>query len=56
MKIVYKIRDHKGERTVAEDRFPIIIGAGPGVDIRIPDLKKDEETAYIGLSNNRPFV
>ena len=56
MKIEYKIRDHRGERTIAEERFPIVIGAGPTVDIRIPDLKKDEETAYIGLSNQRPFV
>jgi formylglycine-generating enzyme required for sulfatase activity len=52
----FKIRDHEGERTVAEDRFPIVIGAGPTADIRIPDLIKDEETAYIGLSNKRPFV
>ena len=56
MKILYKIRDPRSERTVAEDRFPIIIGSGPTADIRIPDLKKDEETAYIGLSDKRPFV
>ena len=56
MKTLYKIRDHKGERTVVEDRFPIIIGAGPSADIRIPDLKNDEEAAYIALSNKRPFV
>ncbi|MGD2187973.1 MAG: FHA domain-containing protein, partial [Desulfobacterales bacterium] len=56
MKILYKIRDHKGERTVAEDRFPIIIGAGPSADIRITDLKTDEEIAYIGLAQKRPFV
>jgi formylglycine-generating enzyme required for sulfatase activity len=56
LRTLFKIRDHKGERTVAEDRFPIVIGAGPTADIRIPDLKKDEETAYIGLSNKQPFV
>jgi formylglycine-generating enzyme required for sulfatase activity len=56
LKILYKIRDPRSERTVAEDRFPIIIGSGPTADIRIPDLKKDEETAYIGLSDKRPFV
>ena len=56
MKIIYKIKDPKGERTVDEDRFPIIIGAGATADIRIPDLKTDAEAAYIGLSDKRPFV
>ena len=56
MKIRYKIRDHKGERRVVDDRFPIVIGAGPIADIRIPDLESDLEAAYIGLSNKRPFV
>jgi formylglycine-generating enzyme required for sulfatase activity len=56
LNIHYKIRDAEGERTVAEDGFPIIIGAGPTADIRISDLKKDVEVAYIGLSQKRPFV
>lgn len=56
MKIRYRIRDPKGERTVDEESFPIIIGAGPSADIRIPDLKTDAETAYVGLSHNRPFI
>ena len=56
MKIIYKINDHQGERTVAEHEFPIIIGAGPTADIRIAGLKADAEAAYIGLSQNRPFV
>jgi hypothetical protein len=56
LKILYKIRDHKDERTISEDRFPIIIGAGPSADIGVNDLKADEEAAYIGLSNKRPFV
>ena len=56
MKIIYKINDHQGERTVAEHEFPIIIGAGPTADIRITGLKADAEAAYIGLSQNRPFV
>jgi formylglycine-generating enzyme required for sulfatase activity len=53
---LYKIRNHKGERTIAEDGFPIIIGAGPGTDIQVVDLKADAEAAYIGLSQKRPFV
>ncbi len=56
MNIRYKIRDAEGERSLAEDRFPIIIGAGPTADIRISDLKTEAEVAYIGLSQKRPFV
>lgn len=56
MNIRYKIRDAEGERSVAEDGFPIIIGAGPTADIRISDLKSEAEVAYIGLSQKRPFV
>ena len=56
MNIRYKIRDVEGERSLSEDRFPIIIGAGPTADIRISDLKTEAEVAYIGLSQKRPFV
>ena len=56
MKVRYKMRDGRGERTIAEDRFPLIIAAGPTADIRVADLKTDEEVAYIGLSQKRPFV
>ena len=56
MKITYKIRDRRGERTIAEDMFPIIIGTGPTADIRIDELTADVEVAYIGLSENRPFI
>jgi formylglycine-generating enzyme required for sulfatase activity len=56
LNILYKIRNHKGERTIADDGFPIIIGAGPGADIQVMDLKADAEAAYIGLSQKRPFV
>ncbi len=56
MKIRYKIRDDSGERSVAEEGFPIIIGAGPTANIRIRDLKTETEVAYIGLSQKRPFV
>jgi formylglycine-generating enzyme required for sulfatase activity len=56
LKIIYKVRDHRGERTVAEDEFPIIIGTGPTADIRVDDLAAGAEAAYIGLSRNRPFV
>ena len=37
MNIRYKIRDTKGERSIAEDGFPIIIGAGATADIRISE-------------------
>jgi hypothetical protein len=56
LNIRYKIKDAEGERTVAEDGFPIIIGAGPTADIRVSDLKTEAEVAYIGLSQKRPFV
>ena len=56
MKIRYKIRDDSGERSVAEEGFPIMIGAGPTADIRLRDLKSEKEVAYIGLSQKRPFV
>jgi formylglycine-generating enzyme required for sulfatase activity len=56
LKVLYKIRDGRGERTLAEDGFPLIIGDGPTADIRSTDLKTDEEVAYIGLSQKRPFV
>jgi formylglycine-generating enzyme required for sulfatase activity len=56
LKITYKIRDRQGERTITEDEFPIIIGTGPTADIRIDDLKATAEAAYIGLSEDRPFV
>ncbi|MBW2479586.1 MAG: PEGA domain-containing protein, partial [Deltaproteobacteria bacterium] len=56
MNIRYKIQDAAGERSLTEDSFPIIIGAGPTADIRISDLKTEAEVAYIGLSQKRPFV
>jgi formylglycine-generating enzyme required for sulfatase activity len=56
LNIRYKIRDAEGERTVAEEGFPIIIGAGPTADIRISGLKTEVEIAYIGLSQKRLFV
>ena len=56
MNIRYKIRDAEGEHGLAEDQFPIIIGAGPNADIRVTSLKTDEEVAYIGISQKRPFV
>ena len=52
----YKIIDRSGERTIAVSAFPIVIGAGPTAAIKIADLKTDEEAAYIGLSQQRPFV
>jgi formylglycine-generating enzyme required for sulfatase activity len=56
LNILYKIKDHRGERTVAADGFPIIIGAGPQAEIRVDGLAADAIAAYIGLSDNRPFV
>ena len=56
MKIIYKIRDRQGERTITEGEFPIIIGTGPTADIRIDDLTATAEAAHIGLSEDRPFV
>ena len=56
MSILYKIRSHKGERTIAEGGFPIIIGAGPTADIQVMGLKAEAEAAYIGLFQKRPFV
>ena len=56
MNILYKIRNHRGDRTIADDGFPIIIGAGPTADIQVMDLKADVEAAYISLSQKRPFV
>ena len=56
MNILYKVRSHQAERTIAEDGFPIIIGAGPSADIQVTDLKADTEAAYIGISQRGPFV
>jgi formylglycine-generating enzyme required for sulfatase activity len=52
----YIIRDHQGQRTVAGDEFPIIIGSGPTADIRIEGFTTDAQAAYISLSQNRSFV
>jgi formylglycine-generating enzyme required for sulfatase activity len=56
LKIDYKIKDRNGERALGENDFPIVIGSGPTADIEVTDLKSDEEAAYIGLSQKRPFV
>ncbi|MGD9350416.1 MAG: PEGA domain-containing protein, partial [Desulfobacterales bacterium] len=52
----YKILDPDGERTVAVSAFPIVIGTGATAAIKITGLKADAEAAYIGLSQQRPFV
>ena len=52
----YKIVDRNGERAIAVGAFPIVIGAGPTATIKITGLKTDAEAAYIGLSQQRPFV
>jgi len=54
--IRYIIKDHSGKRTIPQDAFPIVIGAGPTAAIQITDLKSGTEAAYIDLSQNRPFV
>ena len=56
MSIRYKIIDSRGERTIAANAFPIIIGTGPTAAINITELKPDTEAAYIGLSQQQPFV
>ena len=56
MKTHYKIKDESGEQTLAEDRFPLVIGSGPTADIQIAGLKADTAVAYIGLLQQRPFV
>jgi formylglycine-generating enzyme required for sulfatase activity len=56
LNVLYKIREGSSERTIAEEGFPLIIGSGPTADIQIRDLKTDAQVAYIGLSQQRPFV
>jgi formylglycine-generating enzyme required for sulfatase activity len=56
LKIQYKIKDRKGERTVGHNEFPIMIGGSPAADIRVAGLKPHEEAAYIGLAKDRPFI
>jgi formylglycine-generating enzyme required for sulfatase activity len=48
-----KIRDSRGERSLEKHDFPIIIGGGPEVGIRIAGLAEQEEAAYVGLSGER---
>jgi formylglycine-generating enzyme required for sulfatase activity/archaellum component FlaG (FlaF/FlaG flagellin family) len=52
----YIIRDHKGERLLSEQDFPLIIGCGSEADINTSDLQGNEEIAYIGFSRGHPFV
>ena len=52
----YKIIDRAGERTIALSAFPIVIGAGPTAAIKVSGLKTHVDAAYIGLSQQRPFV
>jgi formylglycine-generating enzyme required for sulfatase activity len=52
----YKIIDRNGERSIEVSAFPIVIGTGPTAAIKITGLKADAEAAYIGLSQQRPFV
>ncbi len=52
----YKIIDRQGERTVTAEAFPLVIGAGPTAAIKISDLKSKAEAAFIGLSQQRPFL
>jgi hypothetical protein len=56
LKYTYKIKDPGGERVVAGDDFPIVIGTSPGARITLEDLKEPVEAAHIGLAEGRPFV
>jgi len=53
LKIFCKIRDSKGERSLDEHDFPILIGGSPSAGIRIAGLGEEEQAASIGLSQGR---
>jgi formylglycine-generating enzyme required for sulfatase activity len=53
LNVFCKIRGSRGERSLEERDFPILIGGSPSAGIRIAGLGEDEEAAYIGLSEGR---
>jgi formylglycine-generating enzyme required for sulfatase activity len=53
LKVFCKIRGSRGERSLNEHDFPILIGGSPSAGIRIAGLAEHEEAAYIGLSEGR---
>jgi len=56
LKYIYKIEDHAGERLIQQVDFPIVIGGGPTADIHLPEMDAKIEAAYIGLTEDHPFV
>ena len=53
MKVFCKIRGGRGEKSLDEQDFPILIGGSHSAGIRITGLGEDEKAAYIGLSEGR---
>jgi formylglycine-generating enzyme required for sulfatase activity len=53
LNVLCKIRGSRGERSLHEQDFPILIGGSPSAGIRIAGLGEHEEAAYIGLSEGR---
>ncbi len=52
----YSIRDHTGERVVAEGDFPIVVSGSRAAGIQILGLREQEEAAYIDLLEGRLYV
>jgi formylglycine-generating enzyme required for sulfatase activity len=53
LSVFFKIRGSRGERSLNEQDFPILVGGSHSAGIRIAGLGEDEEAAYIGLSEGR---
>ncbi|UCB50955.1 MAG: PEGA domain-containing protein [Deltaproteobacteria bacterium] len=56
MKVLCKIRDSRGERSLGEHDFPVLIGGSLSAGIRIAGLGEHEEASYIGWSEGRFYV
>ncbi len=56
LNVYCKIRESRGERSLDERDFPVLIGGSPSAGIRIAGLGEHEEAAYIGLSEGRFHV
>jgi formylglycine-generating enzyme required for sulfatase activity len=56
LNIQCKIWDSRGERSLGEQDFPILIGGSHSAGIRIAGLAEHEVAAHIQLSEGRPIV
>lgn len=56
MTLTYKIRDNRGERTLTEHDFPVILGSTTAAGIFINGLDKNVEAAVITLDKTYPLV